>query len=53
MGLLDQGLGDAEIAQRLNIERSTASKHVEKIREKLGARSRGEALAIARQRGLI
>lgn len=53
LALLDQGLSDIEIAQRLHIERGTASKHVENIRQKLEARSRSEAVALARQRGLI
>ncbi len=53
LALLAQGQGDKEIAQRLGISAGTASKHVENIREKLGASSRGEAVARAREQGLI
>lgn len=51
--LLKQGRSDAEIASHLGIERRTASKHVESIREKLGASSRLEAVALAEGQGLL
>lgn len=53
LALLAQGQSDKEIAFRLGISIGTASKHVENIREKLGASSRGEAVAQAREQGLI
>jgi non-specific serine/threonine protein kinase len=49
---LVDGNTDREIAARLFISRRTASKHVEAILAKLGARSRGAAVAEARRLGL-
>ena len=53
LALLAEGKSDAEIARQLGITRRTASKHVENLRDKLGARSRWEAVVKARHRGLI
>lgn len=53
LALLAQGQSDKEIAHELGITVGTASKHVENIREKLGASSRGEAVARAREQGLV
>jgi DNA-binding NarL/FixJ family response regulator len=53
LALLAQGQSDKEMAHDLGITVGTASKHVENIREKLGASSRGEAVARAREQGLI
>ncbi len=50
--LLAIGLDQAKIAERLVISPKTVSKHIEHILEKLPARSRAEAVAIAYQRGL-
>jgi DNA-binding CsgD family transcriptional regulator len=50
--LLTEGLSNADIAARLVISRKTADHHVSAILGKLGARSRGEAVAAARRLGL-
>jgi DNA-binding NarL/FixJ family response regulator len=50
--LLAHGLDQPTIAQRLVIAPKTVSKHIEHILEKLPARSRAEAVAIAYQRNL-
>jgi DNA-binding NarL/FixJ family response regulator len=51
--LLTEGLSDKEIASRLEISSSTASKHVEAVRLKLGTRSRTEAAVRAIREGLV
>lgn len=51
--LLDQGLTDAEIAERLFISPKTAGHHVSAILGKLGARSRTQAARLARDHGLL
>ena len=50
---LAQGLSNGEIAAEFVISTKTVSVHVSRILAKLGARSRGEAVAIARDRGLL
>ena len=50
---LAEGKSDAEIGRALYIATRTASKHVENIRDKLGAGSRWEAVVVARRLGLI
>lgn len=52
LGLLTEGRSNAAIAARLVISSKTVSVHVSHILDKLGAASRGEAAAIARERGL-
>ena len=49
---LTEGLSNADITARLVISRKTADHHVSAILGKLGARSRGEAVAAARRLGL-
>lgn len=53
LALLAAGLSNTEIAGRLVVARSTIKKHVNHIFAKLGAGSRAEALARARERGLV
>ncbi len=45
LGLIDEGLSNKEIAQRLSIEVRTVKNHVHSILEKLQVRRRGEAAA--------
>jgi DNA-binding NarL/FixJ family response regulator len=47
LNLLAHGLTTARIAERLVISRKTVATHVQRILAKLGAHSRGEAVAIA------
>lgn len=48
IALVDTGLSNMEIADRLCIQSSTVKNHVHNVLEKLGARRRGEAAAILR-----
>lgn len=48
-GLIDEGLSNKEIAQRLCIELPTVKNHVHHILEKLGVRRRADAAALVRQ----
>jgi DNA-binding CsgD family transcriptional regulator/type II secretory pathway predicted ATPase ExeA len=50
--LIAEGLPNAEVARRLVVSRRTVDHHVSAVLRKLGARSRAEAGAIARRRGL-
>lgn len=51
--LLSEGAGIDEISARLTVARNTVRNHVQRILEKLGARSRLEAVVIARRNGLL
>ena len=53
LGLLDEGRSNREIGRALFISTKTASVHVSNILAKLGAASRGEAVALARTAGLL
>jgi len=51
--LAAEGLTDRQIAYRLGCSPKTASKHLEKIRAKLGVDSRHRAIAEARRLGIL
>lgn len=51
--LLAEGRSNGEVGRALFISTKTASVHVSNILAKLGAQSRGEAVALARDRGLL
>jgi DNA-binding NarL/FixJ family response regulator len=51
--LLADGASTAEISDRLGVARNTARNHVQRVLTKLGARSKLEAVAIARRDGLL
>ena len=50
---MSQGQSNGEIGRALFISTKTASVHVSNILAKLGAASRGEAVAVARTAGLL
>jgi DNA-binding CsgD family transcriptional regulator len=52
LALLAEGLRNSEIAERLVVSRRTVDHHVSALLRKLGARTRGEASAIAIRDGL-
>jgi DNA-binding NarL/FixJ family response regulator len=53
LGLRADGASTAEVAERLGVAVNTARNHVQRVLEKLGARSKLEAVAIARREGLL
>ena len=53
LDLLARGLNNTELASRLGVALRTAEHHVASILGKLAANDRVEAVAIARQRGLL
>jgi DNA-binding NarL/FixJ family response regulator len=53
LALLAEGAGPAEIGSRLGVAYNTARNHVQRVLDKLGARSQLEAVAIARREGLL
>jgi pimeloyl-ACP methyl ester carboxylesterase/DNA-binding CsgD family transcriptional regulator len=53
LGLVAEGLSDAEIARRLVLSPHTVHRHVANIRRKLGLRSRSAAAAAAARAGLV
>nr|WP_225440418.1 response regulator transcription factor [Amycolatopsis eburnea] len=53
LGLLGEGATTDEISLRLGVSRNTTRNHVQRVLEKLGARSKLEAVAVARREGLI
>lgn len=53
LGLVGKGLGNREIAERLNIAENTVKKHVRNILEKVQMRTRVEAALYAVREGLV
>ncbi|MCZ7423274.1 AAA family ATPase [Verrucosispora sp. WMMA2121] len=53
LGLLAEGFTNAEIASRLTLAPKTIEHHVAAVLDKLGATTRGQAVAAARRRHLI
>ncbi|WP_410570972.1 response regulator transcription factor [Amycolatopsis sp. cmx-4-61] len=53
LNLLAEGATTDEIGRRLGVSRNTTRNHVQRVLEKLGARSKLEAVAVARREGLI
>jgi DNA-binding NarL/FixJ family response regulator len=53
LGLVSQGLRNAEIAARLVVSEKTVDHHVSAILRKLNVRTRAEAGAEAAQLGLV
>jgi DNA-binding NarL/FixJ family response regulator len=53
LGHLADGASTAEIADRLGVAHNTVRNHVQRVLEKLGARSKLEAVAIARREGML
>ncbi|MEP6703214.1 MAG: alpha/beta fold hydrolase [Acidobacteriota bacterium] len=51
LGLITQGLANAEIAERLAISEKTVRNHVSNVFDKLGVRTRAQAIVFARDRG--
>jgi DNA-binding NarL/FixJ family response regulator len=51
--LLAEGHNTVGISARLGVARNTARNHVQRVLEKLGARSQLEAVAIARREGML
>ena len=53
LALVAEGLSNREVGGRLVVSTKTVSVHVSNILAKLGVRSRTEAVAVARRRGLL
>jgi DNA-binding NarL/FixJ family response regulator len=51
--LLAAGMSTVDIATRLTLSPKTVEHHVSAVLDKLGAASRGRAVAVARDRGLL
>jgi len=51
LGLVCEGLSDADIAKKLNLARNTVRKHVSAIYEKIEVHNRSGAIVWARERG--
>jgi len=53
MGLLCDGLSNAQIGWRLGVTEKTARNHVSNLYRKIGVRSRAEAIVLAYRNGLV
>jgi PAS domain S-box-containing protein len=53
LGLVSQGLDDAEIAEKLFLSRNTIRNHVARIYAKIDVHRRSEAIVWARERGIV
>jgi DNA-binding NarL/FixJ family response regulator len=53
LGFMSQGLPYKQIGTQLHISAKTVNYHAAHILRKLQVRSRGEAVAVARERGLL
>ena len=51
LSLITEGLGNAEIAERLSISNKTVRNHVSNVFDKLGVWTRAQAMVFARDRG--
>ena len=51
LALMADGLGNADIAGRLQISEKTARNHASNLFDKLGVWSRAQAIVLARERG--
>ena len=51
LALISEGLGNAEIAERLSISAKTVRNHVSNLFDKLGVWTRAQAIVFARDRG--
>jgi pimeloyl-ACP methyl ester carboxylesterase/DNA-binding CsgD family transcriptional regulator len=51
LSLLGEGLGNADIAQRLSLSEKTVRNHVSNVFDKLGVWTRAQAIVFARDRG--
>jgi pimeloyl-ACP methyl ester carboxylesterase/DNA-binding CsgD family transcriptional regulator len=53
MALMTEGLGNAQIAERLSISEKTVRNHVSNLFDKLGVWTRAQAIVFARDRGFM
>jgi DNA-binding NarL/FixJ family response regulator len=51
LALITEGLGNAEIAERLSISEKTVRNHVSNVFDKLGVWTRAQAIVLALDRG--
>jgi DNA-binding NarL/FixJ family response regulator len=51
LALINEGLGNAEIGERLAIREKTVRNHVSSLYDKLGVWTRAQAMVFARDRG--